>query len=247
MAGPRKSARARKPAIRKTAGKNASPARACKPRSGRRKSAAALVAARDPGERRARSAARRVQADKSREDRGFAQALRGTQFTSQGRRLSLRALDVDILYQPRRQGLAENPTRPLAARQDRAEAPVSSRVTPSFRGASETSEPGIRRMQREIQGSRRPAPRNDEDSSRADIGHEAVEFLAQPRAFARQRACRIQYILRRGPGFGGAAIDLGDIGGGLVGALGDALNPAGDLLGCRALLLHRARDRRGDT
>ena len=40
MAGPRKSARARKPAIRKTAGKNASPARARKPRSGRRKSAA---------------------------------------------------------------------------------------------------------------------------------------------------------------------------------------------------------------
>src|SRR5258706_52911 len=40
MAGLRKSACARKPAIRKTAGKNASPARACKPRSGRRKSAA---------------------------------------------------------------------------------------------------------------------------------------------------------------------------------------------------------------
>src|SRR6267154_1920882 len=40
MAGPRKSARARKPAIRKPAGKNASPARARKPRSGRRKSAA---------------------------------------------------------------------------------------------------------------------------------------------------------------------------------------------------------------
>jgi hypothetical protein len=153
MAGPRKSARARKPATRKTTDKNASPARARKPRSPRRKSAAskdivkALVAARDPGERRARSGARRVQADKSGEDRGFAQALRGTQFTSQGRRLSLRALDVDILYQPRRQGLAENPTRPLAARQDRAEAPVSSRVTPSLRGASETSEPGMTRTQ----------------------------------------------------------------------------------------------------
>jgi Protein of unknown function (DUF3175) len=40
MAGPRKSARARKPATRKPAGKNASPARARKPRSGRRKSAA---------------------------------------------------------------------------------------------------------------------------------------------------------------------------------------------------------------
>ena len=40
MAGPRKSVRARKPAPRKTAGKNARPARARKPRSARRKSAA---------------------------------------------------------------------------------------------------------------------------------------------------------------------------------------------------------------
>jgi hypothetical protein len=102
-------------------------------------------------------------------------------------------------------------------------------------------------MQREIPGSRWRAPRNGEDSSRADIGHEAAEFLAQPRTFARQRACRIQYVLRRRPGFGGAAIDLGDIGSGLVSALRDALNAAGDFLGCRALLLDRARDRRGDA
>jgi hypothetical protein len=40
MAGPRISARARKPATRKTAGKKASPARARKPRSPQRKSAA---------------------------------------------------------------------------------------------------------------------------------------------------------------------------------------------------------------
>src|SRR5713226_4162502 len=89
--------------------------------------AKALVAARDPGERRARSETRRVQTDRPEEDRGFPQALGGTQFASQGGRLSLRALDVDILYQPCRQDLAENATRPLAARQDRAEAPVSSR------------------------------------------------------------------------------------------------------------------------
>src|SRR5258706_1509525 len=209
--------------------------------------AKALVAARDPGERCARSATRRLQADKPKEDRGFAQALGGTQVASQGGRLSLRALDADILYQPCRQDLAENPTRPPTARQDRTETPVSSRLTPSFRGASETSEPGIRRLQREIPGSRWRAPRNDEDSSRADIGHAAVEFLAQPCAFARQGARRIQYVLRRGPGFGGAAIDLRDIGGGLMGALGDALNAAGDFLGCRALLLNCARDRRGDA
>jgi hypothetical protein len=40
MAGARKSVRARKPATRKTAGKNARPARGRKPRSARRKSAA---------------------------------------------------------------------------------------------------------------------------------------------------------------------------------------------------------------
>src|SRR5260370_30477 len=40
MAGAGKPARARKPATRKTAGKNASPVRARKPRSARRKSAA---------------------------------------------------------------------------------------------------------------------------------------------------------------------------------------------------------------
>ena len=89
--------------------------------------AKALVAARHPGERRARSATRRLQADKSKEDRVFAQALGGTQFASQGGRLSLRALDADVLYQPCRQELVESATRPLAARQDRVEAPVPSR------------------------------------------------------------------------------------------------------------------------
>src|SRR5258705_307345 len=56
--------------------------------------------------------------------RGIAQALGGAQFAPQGRRLSLGALNVDVLYQPRRQDVAENATRPAAARQDRAEAPV---------------------------------------------------------------------------------------------------------------------------
>src|SRR6476660_3518951 len=133
MAGVRKSARVRKSATRKTAGKNANPARAGRPRSARPKSAASKTSPKRWSQRVTResdalSAARRVQADKSREDRGFAQALRGMQFTSQGWRLSLRALDADILYQPRWQDVAENPTRPPAARQDRAEAPLSSRV-----------------------------------------------------------------------------------------------------------------------
>jgi hypothetical protein len=99
------------------------------------KIAKALVAARDPGERRARSEKRRVQTDRPEENRGFAQALRGTQFTSQGRRLSLGALDVDVLYQPRRQGLAENAARPVAARQDRVEAPVREGLNHCHSGA----------------------------------------------------------------------------------------------------------------
>jgi hypothetical protein len=59
--------------------------------------------------------------------RGIAQALGGTKFTPQGRRLSLGALDADLLYQPRRQDVAKNATRPAAARQGGVEATVSSR------------------------------------------------------------------------------------------------------------------------
>ena len=42
-------------------------------------------------------------------------------------------------------------------------------------------------------------------------------------------------------GFGGAAIDLHDVGGGLAGALRNALHVARDLLGRGALLLDRSR------
>src|ERR1700686_488780 len=94
--------------------------------SSKEKIAKALVATRDAGERRARSATRRLQTAQPEENRGFAKAHGGTQFVPQGRRLSLGALDVDVLFQPRRHDLAENATRPVAARQDRVQAPVSS-------------------------------------------------------------------------------------------------------------------------
>src|ERR1700712_5775360 len=84
-------------------------------------------------------------------------------------------------------------------------------------------------------------------SGRSDIRHETAEFLAQPRAFCGKALGRIQHLLRGGPGFGGAAIDLHDAGGGLVGALRDVLDAARDLLGRRALLLDRGGNRRRDV
>jgi hypothetical protein len=72
---------------------------------------------------------------------------------------------------------------------------------------------------------------------RADIRHEAVEFLAQAHAFGRKGSRRIQHVPRCGPGFRGAAIDLHDIGGRFKGSLGDILNAARDFLSRRALLL----------
>src|SRR3981081_3298246 len=78
--------------------------------------AKALVATRDPGERRARSQARRLHAAGSKADRSVAEALGGTQFAPQGRLLSLGVVDADVLYQPRRQDLVENAARAAAAR-----------------------------------------------------------------------------------------------------------------------------------
>src|SRR6202795_2165564 len=79
-------------------------------------------------------------------------------------------------------------------------------------------------------GSRRFAGTTQGGSSRADVAHEAVEFLAQACAFGRQRPRRIQHVFGRRAGFRGAAIHLHDIGGGFTGSLGDALNAAGDVL-----------------
>ena len=47
----------------------------------------------------------------------------------------------------------------------------------------------------------------------------------------------MQDLLRGRAGFGGAAVDLADVGGGGLGALRDVLDAAGDLLGRCALLL----------
>jgi hypothetical protein len=87
-------------------------------------SAQALVTTRDPGEQRARSGAGRLHADRSEEDRGLAQALGGTQFAPQGRRLSLGAFNADLLHQPCRQDLAKDATATTGAGQDGAEAAV---------------------------------------------------------------------------------------------------------------------------
>src|SRR6266700_5420951 len=70
--------------------------------------AEALVAARDKGERRARPEAWRVQIDQREGDRGLAKAFSRTQRAPQDRRLSLGAIDADILHQPRRQDAAED-------------------------------------------------------------------------------------------------------------------------------------------
>jgi hypothetical protein len=88
----------------------------------------ALVAARNPGKRRARSEAGRLHAAGSKANCSIAQALRGTKFAAQDRRLPLGAFHVDVLYQPRRQDVAEDATRPAAARQDRVEASVWKRL-----------------------------------------------------------------------------------------------------------------------
>src|SRR5215831_19957013 len=89
---------------------------------------AALVAARHRKERRARSRSRGVQAHQCKENCHVAEALGGTQRAPKIRGLSLRAIDADLLYQPRRQEPAEHRTRPAGARENRVEAAVSSRM-----------------------------------------------------------------------------------------------------------------------
>src|SRR6266550_3490110 len=86
-----------------------------------------LVAARYQGKRRAGPETRRLQTYQRKEDRSIAQALGGTQFAPQDRRLSFGALDADFLYQPRRQDVAENPAGSAATGEDGIEAAVSSR------------------------------------------------------------------------------------------------------------------------
>src|SRR5229473_2589814 len=100
-----------------------------------------LVAARHRAKRCARSQARRLQADRSEENRGITKALGGTEFAPQDRRLSLGALDADLLYQPCRQGPAEDATRPAGAGQGRIEAAVREGVSKSARSDHGSSYP----------------------------------------------------------------------------------------------------------
>ena len=88
-------------------------------------------------------------------------------------------------------------------------------------------------------------------ASRRNAGTTASECAYAARIFAMKRSsssrsrvlsadsvrAEVQHLFRRRAGFGGAAVDLHDAGGGLLGALRDVLHAAGDLLRRRALLL----------
>src|SRR5258708_31250293 len=99
------------------------------------------------------------------------------------------------------------------------------------------------------QGTIRRVGRDDNNWRRAlrrpDIRHEAIELFAQTRAFARKGFGGTEHFLRGRPGFGGAAIDLHDVGGGLLRTLRDVLHAARDLLRRGALLLDGTGNRRG--
>src|SRR3954471_13454953 len=73
---------------------------------------------------------------------------------------------------------------------------------------------------------------------------EFVDFGAKMMALGRQRLCRGENLCGGRAGLGGAAIDVGDAGRDLTGALGRLADIAGDLLRCGALLLDRRGDRR---
>jgi hypothetical protein len=90
--------------------------------------AEAMVAASHPGKRCTRSEARRLHADQREEDRGVAEAIRRTQFAPQIGRVSIGAVDADLLYQPRRKDLAEDAARKVRTREGRVEASVRERV-----------------------------------------------------------------------------------------------------------------------
>ena len=72
--------------------------------------------------------ARRVQADQREEDRSIAEVLGGAQLAPEIRRLSLGALDADLLHQSRRQEPAEDGARPAGTGEGRIETPVRQRI-----------------------------------------------------------------------------------------------------------------------
>src|SRR5690242_14473311 len=104
------------------------------PQDGHKKDLAPpLVTARDARERRAGPEAGRVQADQREEDRLIVEAFGRALVASQVRRLSLRTLDADVLYQPRRQDPAEDATRAAGTREGGVEASVWEGLTSSRR------------------------------------------------------------------------------------------------------------------
>ncbi len=97
-----------------------------------------LVATRHPRKRRARLATWRLYDARPEADRGLVEALSRAQFAAQGRRLSFRSLDADILYQSRREDTAQDPAATAGASQDRAETPVWARIALANREAPQT-------------------------------------------------------------------------------------------------------------
>src|SRR3954468_11973980 len=116
--------------------------------------------------------------------------------------------------------------------------------------------PRMRRLSRDIRtfltGSTkvRTVRRGRGDAAAASGGEHRIEELAhlefEPRALLRQRLRRGQHAGGRLAGRAGAALDVGNAGTDLHGALRRLLDVAGDFLGGSALLLHRRGDGRGD-
>src|SRR5262249_53409737 len=86
--------------------------------------AATLVTTRDARERRAGPEEGCVQADEREEDRLVLEAIGRAQLPPQVRRLSLGAVDADVLHQSSGQDPAEDATRAARGREAGAEAPV---------------------------------------------------------------------------------------------------------------------------
>src|SRR5438034_9106752 len=81
-------------------------------------------------------------------------------------------------------------------------------------------------------------------SGRPDRIEELADFELEPVAVAGQRLCRRENLRGGRAGLTGAALDVGDVGGDLLGSLRGLLDVAGELLGGRALVFHVSRDGR---
>ena len=172
------------------------------------------------------------------------------------RKVQLRGTCIAAGIEPRRSTLSSRTMRRRCSSSQRAACSTSSRSSRHVVRSEVIGEdrlPSSRRRlvpRRKNAGSQARLDVQSSDASaeadlrRADIRHEAVELGAQAGAFADSVLRRIQHLFRGRAGFGGAAVDLADVGGGGLRALRDGLDAAGDLLRRRALLLDRARNRR---